>query len=43
MDGTWYPAKKTINYIVCPSCKQLVKGEDIIKGKNEICRRCAEI
>lgn len=42
MDGTWRPPKKVIKYVVCPSCKRLVKKDEIVKGLN-VCRRCAQI
>jgi len=31
MDGTWKPHGTVIKYVVCSSCKQLLKKKDITK------------
>ena len=31
MDGTWRPRGKTTKYIVCQSCKNLVKRSDAVR------------
>jgi len=43
MDGTWVPKNRMINYVVCPSCKRLVKEEQIIKNGYKSCWRCARV
>jgi formylmethanofuran dehydrogenase subunit E len=43
MDGTWLPPRKKINYVVCQSCKDLVKKEEIVKNSLKICLRCAQV
>jgi len=43
MDGTWMLKEKRISYVVCPSCKQLVKKEDIVNNGFKSCWRCVEI
>lgn len=43
MDGTWSPPDKEISYVICQSCKELVKKEEIIRNSLKICRRCAQI
>jgi hypothetical protein len=44
MDGTWKPQNKMIKYVICPSCKQLMKSEEMVKGiHEELCWKCAEI
>jgi len=43
MDGTWMLKEKKISYVVCPSCKELVKKEDIVNNGFKSCWRCVEI
>jgi len=43
MDGTWLPKHKRINYVVCPSCRELVKENQIIKNGYKACWRCAQV
>jgi len=43
MDGTWYLRGKSINYLICPACKELVKKDDITKRKDGICWKCSEV
>jgi hypothetical protein len=40
MDGTWKPNVKKITYMVCPSCKELMKRTDILKLG---CIKCGQI
>jgi len=42
MDGTWSPPKHLVKYVVCPSCNELVKKEEIVKNGYKCCWRCAE-
>ncbi len=43
MDGSWCPPKKEISYVVCQSCKELVKENEIVRNGLKICRKCAQI
>jgi len=43
MDGTWRPPDKEISYVVCQSCKELVKAREIVRNGLKICWKCAQV